>query len=91
MAKIKTPGRTSLEVTWREATCYREMPDFPSHLAPWAATLADGYKDRMIGPGMHCPHQGFSLRGLPVCDDVVVCPGHGLRWNVKTGKAVPRS
>lgn len=87
MCKIKTVYGKAPEVTWQEAICYREMPDFPSHLAPWSRALAEGYRECTLRPGLVCPHQGISLDGLPSdADGNVVCPGHGLRWNLRTGR-----
>lgn len=40
---------------------------------------------------MVCPHRNFPLNSVPVYEDVVVCPGHGLQWCVKTGKLVRRT
>lgn len=37
-----------------------------------------------------CPHRGISLVGAPVVNGARVCPGHGLAWNVETGKMQPR-
>ena len=40
---------------------------------------------------MFCYGRGFRLAGLPVQPDgTVVCPGHGLRWHLNTGRLVPR-
>jgi hypothetical protein len=39
-----------------------------------------------------CPHRGMSLEGLPEdSEGRVVCNGHGLRWNLKTGRLCPRA
>lgn len=37
-----------------------------------------------------CPHRGISLVGAPVVSGARVCPGHGLVWNLETGKMQPR-
>lgn len=75
-------------VVWRNAICQREMPDFPAWTAPWYPALVAGYKNKQVLPGQRCPHQGTCLTGLPQSDEgVVMCPGHGLRWNLKTGRA----
>lgn len=37
-----------------------------------------------------CPHRGISLVGAPVVNGARVCPGHGLAWNLETGKMQPR-
>jgi hypothetical protein len=38
-----------------------------------------------------CPHRNFPLNSVPVYENVVICPGHGLQWCVKTGKLVRRT
>lgn len=44
--------------------------------------------------GLVCPHQGCDLSQVPTSkvkgEEVVVCPCHGLRWSVETGKMAPR-
>lgn len=35
---------------------------------------------------MICPHRGINLRGQPVELGRVTCPGHGLQFDVETGK-----
>lgn len=88
MVKIKVCGVTPHPIIWQEAACYRQMPDFPSWLAPWACDLAAGYKDATVLEGNLCPHQRFCLNGLPQdAAGNVTCPGHGLRWNLQTGRA----
>jgi hypothetical protein len=37
-----------------------------------------------------CPHRGICLKGAPVVDGVIVCPGHGLGWDAQTGQNVWR-
>ena len=46
------------------------------------------YQDKKLKPGMICPHKGVCLKSMPVNDDLVRCPAHGLVWNVKTGELV---
>lgn len=37
-----------------------------------------------------CPHKGFPLAGVKPDDGgVVLCPAHGMRWNLATGEFVP--
>jgi naphthalene 1,2-dioxygenase ferredoxin component len=33
-----------------------------------------------------CPHQGAALSGGELCNHVVKCPAHGLRFDVTTGE-----
>ncbi|RYG96455.1 MAG: hypothetical protein EON58_12050, partial [Alphaproteobacteria bacterium] len=37
-----------------------------------------------------CPHKGISLASVPVIDGCIDCPGHGLRFDAKTGEIVSR-
>ncbi len=38
-----------------------------------------------------CPHRGFPLASLSVdADGCVTCPGHGLRWSLRSGELVSR-
>jgi hypothetical protein len=81
-------------VIYRRRKCQRLMPEFPRSLAfakkaAWLPKLEAAYRDQRLKPGLICPHRGASLRGLPVTDNCVVCPLHGLRWNIETGKLVP--
>lgn len=36
----------------------------------------------------NCPHQGGPLARGELDGDVVTCPWHAWRWNVRTGRAV---
>lgn len=79
----------------RRMKMVREMPEFPSE--EWhggkskiAMKLESEFKDVKM-KCLTCPHRGMSLKGLPVgADGTVVCNGHGLKWNIKTGAMVPR-
>ena len=55
--------------------------------APWEAKLRAAYADDRLRDGV-CPHRGADLRGMePDEHGCVVCPLHGLRWNVATGRS----
>jgi len=74
-------------VVYRRRKCRREMPIHPeAELCSWLRNmkLPDAYQDHVLGADMICPHKGASLKGLPVDDGCVVCPLHGLRWNLQT-------
>ena len=59
--------------------------------APWLASLRAAYADDRLRDGV-CPHRGLPLHGLEVgADGCVTCPGHGLRWNVRTGRLADES
>lgn len=74
-------------VEQRRMTCKRTFPEFPRHAAKWIPELECAYAGSQM-KNMRCPHRGIPLDGLSVMDDVVTCPAHGLRWNVKTGALV---
>ena len=76
--------------TLRRRMCQREMPEFPKsreNYLPWQKALERRYRHYQVDPcNPICPHRGFNL-GMMTPDDqgVVVCPGHGLKWNIVTG------
>jgi hypothetical protein len=93
------------DLHWLRLRCTRTMPEFPAAeaLPPNArigdydglveslCTMEAYYLGTCLDPeSLICPHRRICLKGLPVENDVVVCPGHGLAWNVKTGALVPR-
>lgn len=71
----------------KRVKCKREWPTYPRDAAVWLPKLEQSLKGCNL-KGMVCPHRGISLEGAPREGDVVTCPGHGLRWNVKTGELV---
>jgi hypothetical protein len=71
---------------YRLRKCKRAMPEYPRHM-PWRISLAHAYAKEKLRNGI-CPHKGTDLTTCPVVDGIVTCPGHGLRWNVTTGKLV---
>jgi hypothetical protein len=82
---------TGLPVVKRRK-CHRVMPDFPVQpRQPWAAmeaaqrTRCDRLKD-----GHTCPHRGIDLRPFEHADGTAICPGHGLRWDMRTGLLLAR-
>ena len=78
----------------RKMKCRRRMPKFPLEVgaqeALWMKPLEDAYANTKLNCA-RCPH-----RGMPLSKDnadengVVVCPGHGLAFNINTGKLVSR-
>jgi hypothetical protein len=93
------------DLQWLRLRCRRMMPEFPAADAiPPDARIGDyeglvvalcemetHYLDTRIDTEtLVCPHRRICLKGLPVQDGVVVCPGHGLAWNVVTGALVTR-
>lgn len=74
-------------VVMRRMRCKREWPAYP-YSVKWMEKLEDAYACHKLKPGLICPHKGLPLETCPTNNDVVTCPGHGLRWNVKTGELV---
>lgn len=76
--------------------CRRQMPDFPSRLringgkTHVAITLERNFKDVKM-KCLTCPHRGFSLKGVPNKNGIIVCPGHGLAWEVESGRMIERN
>lgn len=70
--------------------CLRDYNDhvFPKGKAQTWDALRRAYRDCKLKPGMVCPHRGFRLAPHVRDDGLVVCPGHGLVWDTKTGKLV---
>lgn len=69
--------------------CKRLWPPYPRDKAKWLPALEKAFCASKM-KGMVCPHRGIPLDGAEREGDVVTCPAHGLRWNVKTGELVPR-
>lgn len=67
--------------------CKREFPSYPYSKAVWLTELKKKFAGCTLKPGRICPHQGVPVVG-PADGDIVTCPGHGLRWNIKTGELV---
>lgn len=82
---------------YRRLKCKRQMPRYVSFGPPqrseplngWPRKLETAYAHDHLRNGI-CPHKGIDLTTCPVVYGVVTCPGHGLRWNVETGKLVKR-
>lgn len=84
----KEPG-IAAEVVYKPRLCQREVLGFPAYKAHWLPQLRDAHADARVKCGK-CPHRGLPLESLPrePGTDIVTCPGHGLRWDLKTGKMV---
>ncbi|MCB0086744.1 MAG: Rieske 2Fe-2S domain-containing protein [Caldilineaceae bacterium] len=75
---------------------HRSMPVYPSHSSkgenlPYFCALEDAFAEWVIVPELAiCPHRGLSLAGLADENGIAICSGHGLAWDMKTGKCVRR-
>jgi hypothetical protein len=93
------------EIIEKKKLCVRECLDLRGYETPLGGTLKRHIPDAELNEVMEnqqehkilnlsckiCPHRGFPLNSVPVYDSVVVCPGHGLQWCVKTGKLIRRT
>lgn len=76
-----------LERKARRLMCKREMPNFPG--GSWGPALTRQHAGCKLKPGNICPHRGIDLTPFVKDDGTVTCPGHGLRWDTKTGESLP--
>lgn len=76
-------------VVWRRRKCRRPMPKFPRYLPKWLPVLEDAYANHTLTDALICPHRGAALGGLARdAEGCVVCPLHGLKWNLETRRLV---
>lgn len=71
--------------------CHRQMAEFPQ--GKLQRILEPQFADFVLDLERPiCPHQGGDLRAAPVdAQGVATCPLHGLRWDLGTGRLVPRT
>lgn len=88
-------------VGMRRRKCLRSMPAFPLSYttaygevrhSPFSAKLEDAYENVTLPPGCRtCPHRGVPLVRRADKHGNTICPGHGLMWNIRSGKLVRRT
>jgi hypothetical protein len=84
------PSGHGFEKALRRLQCKRDMPDFPRRSAwKWLPVLEEKHAACKLKPGNICPHRGIDLTPFIKEDGTVICPGHGLRWDTKTGDLLP--
>lgn len=94
-AKVISQKNTAGQIVERRLKCKREMPEFPlrpygKNVVHWLEDLETAQENSRLKCGMICPHRGLPLAGCPVNDGIVVCPAHGLAWDVESGALVKR-
>lgn len=93
-ARVISKQNTTGVVLRRRMRLKRTHLHFPSHVhstaVKWMPALEDAYAEASAKCG-RCPHRGMSLVGAPMAGGARVCPGHGLAWNVETGKLQRRT
>jgi len=84
------PRWIGLQIQSRKFKCHRQMPCYP-FIPSGIGRLEESMQQQKMCDRI-CPHKGVSLSGIPVdSNDQIVCPGHGLRWNNKTGDLIKTS
>ena len=73
----------------RRLKCKAQWPDYPRSTVWWIHDLEHSYQGQKLRQGRYCLHKGTDLGTIIPDGDVVTCPLHGLRWNVRTGEMVP--
>lgn len=73
--------------TLRRMKCKRDVPPYPSQRATWLPKLRERFACAKLTNG-HCPHRGIPVSAMRREGDVLVCPGHGLRWSATTGELI---
>lgn len=71
----------------RRLKCQRDLPPYPIRAAKWLPQLARDFADCKIVDGK-CPHRGIPVSAMIRDGDVLTCPGHGLRFSIKTGALI---
>lgn len=78
----------------RPFVCLRAMPEYPADNSSVSTqtNFVEAHREKCFKPSRpFCPHQKVYLGNLPcTIDQKVVCPGHGLAWNLATGKMIER-
>lgn len=75
-------------VVRRKLKCKRQFgPYMPKERILWLRALEEKYRDAKM-KNLICPHKGLPCNATPTVDNVVICRGHGLAFNVKTGVLV---
>lgn len=86
-------GEMEIQVLLKRRKMRREWEEFPAYHwgspVEFVAELENRFADQTM-KCMTCPHRGMPLDSLPVKDGAVVCNGHGLKWDVKTGRMIRR-
>lgn len=76
------------DISWEQKKCYRNETWFPSLFSD---RLEKVYKSCQLENNV-CPHRNTYLGNIaPDANGEVICPSHGLKWNVETGCLVARA
>lgn len=78
--------RPESKVCWKEMKCVREMP-IQVLFTGFGQRFMEDHRNKKIKCG-RCPHKGINLKNVPVVDDVITCPAHGLKFSKETGRCI---
>ena len=72
--------------------CSRKQIEYPRQRIQGFTTMQERFSDATVRCG-RCPHRNLPLMSMPRIEgtDDVICPGHGLRFNLTTGRLVKQS
>lgn len=73
----------SSPIQWMTKECYRDIQQ--------PEIVVNAFQESCKNKKMRnwkCPHQGFDLRCVQHNGKEVVCPMHGLRWNIDDGRLI---
>jgi hypothetical protein len=70
----------------RQLRAKRQPSWFPRQYAPWIQNLSSAFAECTLKPGNLCPHRGLPLAPFADARGIAVCPGHGLAWNLNSGR-----
>lgn len=80
----------SIKSVYKRRKMKREMTEFP-YSKNFMSKIEPAYRKCALKDDLVCPHRGVNLKGLPLTvDGNVVCPAHGLMWNLQSRKMVSR-
>ena len=75
-----------------ELKCLRQMPEYPTtgFGLQISRRIQQHYKGQLNVKidCLRCPHRGTPLNGIEVKNNILTCPAHGLKFDVKTGKQI---
>jgi hypothetical protein len=94
MMSVVTTEHTAGHIAERRMKCRRRMPDFPVTTGvtykEWMPALEAAFANTRLNCA-RCPHRGFPLSADNADEQGnVVCAGHGLQFNLATGRLVSR-
>jgi hypothetical protein len=82
------------DTTMRAMECLREAPppaSLDTYFGFMLERLEPKFKDATLPACKKCPHKGTPLGSYREVNGVLLCPGHGLSWDAKTGRMIPRT